>query len=153
LVQGAGLRRATILGLLGVALVSLTALVAHERRTAEPMLALKLWRNRFIVVGNLGGFTLGALMMGVTAFMPTYVQAVLGESASTAGRVLAVMSIAWTLGSIVGGRLMIRTSYRATAALGAFSLVAGALALIRLEPQRGLAWADAGATLVGLGLG
>ena len=153
LVQSASLGAPTIIGLLAVGMVALTVFVAHERRTAEPMLALRLWRNRFIAIGNLGGFTLGALMMGVTAFLPPYVQAVLGGSASDAGLVLAAMSIAWTLGSIVGGRLMIRTSYRMTATLGALSLVAGALTLITLQPLRGLAWAHAGAALVGAGLG
>ncbi len=153
LVQGASLSRTTSGGLIACAAVALTAFVAHERRTAEPMLALKLWRNRFIAIGNLGGLTLGAVMMGVTAFLPTYVQAVLGGSANSAGLVLAAMSITWTLGSIVGGRLMIRTSYRLTATLGGVALVAGALALIALEPPRGLAWANAGAMLVGLGMG
>src|SRR5258708_32305267 len=114
-VQGGSLGGTTMSGLLGAAAVALTALVAHERRPAEPMLALRLWRNRFIAVGNVGGFTLGAVMMGVTAFLPTYLQAVLGGSAASAGLALASMSITWTLGSIVGGRLMIRTSYRVTA--------------------------------------
>ncbi len=153
LVQSATLGATTSIGLLAVGTAALTAFVAHERRTAEPMLALRLWRNRFIAVGNLGGFTLGAVMMGVTAFLPPYVQAVLGGSASAAGLVLAGMSITWTLGSIVGGRLMIRTSYRVTAMLGGLSLVAGALALVALEPPRGLAWAHAGAMLIGLGMG
>ena len=151
--QGASLETTTIGGLVVVGAVALTIFVAHERRTAEPMLALRLWRNRFIAVGNLGGFTVGALMMGVTAFLPTYVQAVLGRSAGAAGLVLTVLSVAWTLGSIVGGRLMIRTSYRVTATLGGLSLVAGALALIALEPPRGLAWANVGALFVGLGMG
>src|SRR5262245_10864737 len=123
LVQSATLTRVTMIALLAVGVVALTVLVLHERRTAEPMLAHRLWRNRFIAIGNLGAFTLGALMMGVTAFLPTYVQAVLGESASSAGLVLTGMSIAWTLASIVGGRLMIRTSYRTTATLGAVALV------------------------------
>ena len=153
LVQRASLRPVTIAGLLGLGMVSLVALVAHERRAAEPMLAHRLWRNRFIAVGNLGGFTLGALMMGVAASLPTYVQAVLGGRASAAGLALAAMSIAWTLGSIVGGRLMVRSSYRATATLGTLALFAGALVLIALEPPRGLGWASVGATLVGLGMG
>jgi EmrB/QacA subfamily drug resistance transporter len=153
LVQGASLGDTTAIELVAVAVVALTALVAHERRVAEPMLALRLWRNRFIVVGNLGGFTLGALMMGVTAFMPTYLQGVLGGTAGAAGLVLAIMSITWTLGSIVGGRLMIRTSYRATATVGALALAAGALALIMLYPPRGVAWASVGAGLIGAGLG
>lgn len=153
LVQSSSLGGATLAGLIAVSAVALTALVAHERRTPEPMLALRLWRNRFIVVGNLGGMTLGAVMMGVAAFVPTYLQAVLGGTARSAGLVLTVMSITWTLGSIVGGRLMIRTSYRLTATLGSLALVAGALTLIALEPPRGVAWAGVGAGLVGLGLG
>jgi MFS family permease len=153
LVQGASLTGTTMIALLAIGAVALAALVAHETRTEEPMLALRLWRNRFIAIGNLGAFTLGALMMGVTAFLPTYVQAVLGDNASSAGLVLAVMSIAWTLGSIIGGRLMIRTSYRATATLGAISLVTGAAVLTALEPPRGLAWASTGAVFVGLGMG
>jgi EmrB/QacA subfamily drug resistance transporter len=153
LVQGPSLGAAALIGLLATGAAALAALVAHERRTAEPMLALRLWRNRFIATGNLGGFTLGAVMMGVTAFLPPYVQAVLGGSAAAAGLVLADMSVTWTLGSIVGGRLMIRTSYRVTAVLGGLCLVAGALALIGLEPPRGLAWAHAGAMLIGLGMG
>jgi hypothetical protein len=63
------------------------------------------------------------------------------------------MSVAWTLASIGGGRLMIRTSYRLTAALGALCLVAGTLALIALVPPRGLAWAGAGVFLIGAGMG
>jgi len=153
LVQSASLAGTTTITLLAVGALALTALVAHERRTAEPMLALRLWRNRFIAIGNLGACTLGALMMGVTAFLPTYVQAVLGDSASSAGLVLTVMSVAWTLGSIVGGRLMIRTSYRTTATLGAVALVTGAAALIALGPPRGLVWASVGAVFVGLGMG
>jgi len=153
LVQGGDLDGTAIGGLIALAALALTALVAHERRAAEPMLALKLWRNRFIAIGNLGGLTLGAVMMGITAFLPTYVQAVAGGSAESAGLVLTAMSITWTLGSIVAGRLMIATSYRLTAAVGAVALVAGALLLITLAPPRGVAWASTAAMLVGVGMG
>ena len=43
------------------------------------MLPLELWRNRVIVVGSLGNFTAGAMMMGVAAFLPTYVQGAMGR--------------------------------------------------------------------------
>src|SRR5262252_5349691 len=59
LAQGASLQTTTIAGLVAVGVAALTALVAHERRTAEPMLAYRLWRNPFIAIGNLGGFTVG----------------------------------------------------------------------------------------------
>jgi Na+/melibiose symporter-like transporter len=153
LVQAGRLGGATFGGLVLVGAMALGALVAHERRSAEPMLALRLWRNRFIVVGNLGGLALGAVMMGVTAFLPTYVQGVMGGSAKSAGLVLTALSVAWTLGSIVAGRVMIRASYRVAAIIGGVALVAGAVALIALSPPRGVGWASAGATLVGVGMG
>ena len=43
--------------------VALAALAAHERRAAEPLLPLNLWRNRVVVVGCLAGFANGMLMM------------------------------------------------------------------------------------------
>jgi EmrB/QacA subfamily drug resistance transporter len=153
LVQASQLGAGTIVELVGVGLMALLALGLQERRVAEPMLALRLWRNRFIAIGNLGGFALGAVLMGVAAFLPTYVQAVMGRSPRSAGLVLTTMSLTWTLGSVVGGRVMVRTSYRLTAAVGGVTLLAGALVLIALEPPRGLGWASTGAALIGLGLG
>ena len=153
LVQSGDLDRTAVVGLLVLGLVALVGFVVHERRTPEPMLALRLWRDRFIAVGNLGGLILGAVMMGITAFLPTYIQAVDGGSARSAGLVLTAMSVTWTLGSIVAGRLMIATSYRLTATVGALALIAGALVLFALTPPRGVDWASVGALLVGVGMG
>lgn len=153
LVQGPSLGGTATAGLATAGLVALAALAAHERRTAEPMLALELWRNRFIAVGGLGAFAIGAVMMGIAASLPIYVQGVLGRSPASVGAVLAAMSIAWTAGSVVAGRLMIRTSYRVTAVTGGGALLAGALTLTALTPPRGLGWASVAATLIGLGMG
>ena len=153
LVQGPSLGGAALAGLLAAAAVGLAALAVHERRAAEPMLALELWRNRFIAVGNLGAFAIGAVMMAVAASLPIYVQAVLGQSALAVGVVLAGMSITWTIGSVVAGRLMIRTSYRVTATCGGAILVVGTLSLIALAPPRGAGWASLGSSLIGLGMG
>jgi MFS family permease len=65
--------------------VALAALALNERRAAEPMLPLKLWRNRVVAVGCLAGFFNGALMMGVSGFLPTYVQGAMGRGATAAG--------------------------------------------------------------------
>lgn len=50
----------------------------------KPMLPLELWRNRVIVVGSLGNFTAGAVMMGVAGFLPTYIQGTMGAALSLA---------------------------------------------------------------------
>src|SRR5439155_18945092 len=124
-----------ILGALAlVGAVALAALVLHERRAAEPMLPLHLWRNRVVAVGCLAGFFNGALMMGVSGFLPTYVQGAMGRDATAAGVVLAASSVSWAFASIAAGRLMIRTSYRLAASIGGIWLVVGSILLILLTP-------------------
>jgi len=133
--------------------IALAALAAHERRAAEPMLPVMLWRNRVVVVGCLAGFFNGALMMAVSGFLPTYVQGAMGRNATAAGVVLAASSVSWAFASMASGRLMIRTSYRLAASIGGFCLVAGSWVLITLEPASGVLWAGFGAFILGVGMG
>ena len=58
---------ATIASLAADGVVALLALAAHERGAAEPVLPLKLWRDRVIAVGSLSGFTGGMVMMSINA--------------------------------------------------------------------------------------
>jgi EmrB/QacA subfamily drug resistance transporter len=133
--------------------VALAFLVAHERHAAEPMLPFRLWRNRIVAVGCLAGFFNGALMMGVSGFLPTYVQGAMGRDATAAGVVLAASSVSWAFASMAAGRLMIRTSYRLSASIGGLCLVVGSIVLILLTPASGLLWAGGGAFLLGIGMG
>jgi EmrB/QacA subfamily drug resistance transporter len=153
LVQARGLPGSVLIALVVGGLLALVALIAHERQAIEPMVPLALWGRRIIAISNLGALTIGAMMMGVTAFLPTYVQGAMGRSAGVAGAAMSMMSISWTFSSIAAGRLMVRTSYRAAALAGALLLVAGSATLIALEPSRGPLWAGAGALLMGLGMG
>jgi predicted MFS family arabinose efflux permease len=116
-------------------------------------LPLHLWRNRVVLVGCLAGFANGALMMSLSAFLPTYVQGAMGRSPAAAGMVLAASSVSWTFGSIASGRLMVRTSYRLAAGVGGLCLVAGSLVLMTLDPSATLLWAGTGALLNGIGMG
>src|SRR5207248_10220305 len=117
------------------------------------MLPLKLWRNRVVAVGCLAGFFNGALMMGVSGFLPTYVQGAMGGGATAAGVVLAASSVSWAVASMAAGRLMIRTSYRLSASIGGVCLVAGILVLILLTPASGLFSAGSGGLPLGTRMG
>jgi EmrB/QacA subfamily drug resistance transporter len=153
LVQGSTLPSAIAWGAAAVGVLGLAALIAHEARAPEPMLPLELWRDRVIVIGSLGGGLAGAIMMGVSAFLPTYVQGALGRTPLTAGLVLGCMSVTWAVASIIGGRLMVRTTYRLIATLGTLSLLSGSVLLVLLTPARGVAWASAGSLVMGVGMG
>ncbi len=153
LVQSGTLAPTTLTSLTAVGAVALIALIWHERRTAEPMLPLELWRNRVIVVGSLGNFTSGAMMMGVSAFLPTYIQGAMGRSAVAGGLVLGAMSVTWALASIAAGRIMMRTSYRVVAGFGGLALSIGCLILVGLHPADGPWWAALGSLVIGIGMG
>ncbi len=153
LVQGSGLSAPAAWTAGGTCAIALLVLAVHERATPEPMLPLELWRNRIIVLGSLGGAVISAVMMGVSAFLPTYVQGAMGRSATAGGLVLGMMSVTWAVASFFGGRLMVRTSYRFTAVLGTLSLIAGSAVLVGLTPARGVLWASTGSLLIGIGMG
>ena len=136
-----------------VGVVSLTALTRHERHAPAPMLPLRLWSNRVIALGNFGSFAIGAVMMGVSGFLPTYIQGVMGLGAAATGAALGAMSVSWAMASALSGRLMIRTSYRVSAMLGGAMLALGSATLAAMTPASGAVWAGAGALLVGIGMG
>jgi EmrB/QacA subfamily drug resistance transporter len=153
LIDWARLDRVTVVALVAAAALFLALLFRHERTVEEPMLPLDLWRNRVVSASLAGALAIGAVMMGVTAFLPTYVQGVMGRSPLVAGMALCSQSAAWTVSGIVVGWLMQRSSYRGMAVLGGLSLVAGSLVLVALAPGSGPLWAAAGSSLVGLGMG
>jgi EmrB/QacA subfamily drug resistance transporter len=139
--------------LMGVGLGALAWLVVQERHAQEPIIPVALLRNRVIAIGNFGSLTIGALLMCIVGFLPTYVQAVMGRSAVVTGFVVATLSVAWSIGSITAGWVLAKTSYRSTGAVGALALIAGAVLLITLDPHNGFVAMTTGALLIGIGMG
>ena len=153
LVQASALGRSTVVALIGLAVLSLIALVIHEQRAPEPMMPLDLWRQRVLAAVNLGGLAIGTVMMATVVFLPTYVQGVMGQSALVAGFALTAMSVGWPVGATIFGHLIKRSSYRVNAVLCGAALLVGSLVLVAMEPAHGPLWAGCGAFVVGLGMG
>jgi EmrB/QacA subfamily drug resistance transporter len=110
LVQGTALNRSAVIVTTSILLAGGLALVLHERRIAEPMLPLELWRNRVIASSGIGSLVTGILMMGVTAYLPAYVQGVMGRGANVTAVILASMSVVWVLGSTTAGLCLPRAT-------------------------------------------
>ncbi|MEH2921294.1 MDR family MFS transporter [Samsonia erythrinae] len=142
-----------VIPMLAVSLAGGILLVRQEKQTSAPLFPLALWRNRVIIAGNLGGLVVGASMMGVSAFLPTFIQGVMGKTPLEAGSILAMMSIGWPLASTLSGRLMHWTSYRFTAMCGGILLIIGSLTLLTIQPDSNLLWARLAAFLIGAGMG
>ncbi len=125
----------------------------HEQRADEPLFPLAIWRSRLIVAGNAGNLIIGATMMGISAFLPTWIQGITGGTPLQAGSALAMMSIGWPLASTLSGRLMLITSYRFTAQLGAFLLIAGSALLLLMRADSSIMQAGITAFIIGTGMG
>ena len=102
-----------------VAALAAAAAVIAERRAAEPIMPGWLWRRRALAGSGLASLGCGLLIIGPTAFLPTYGQVVLGLGAIGAGAVLAAMSFGWPLTSSQSARLFLRIGFRDTGLLSA----------------------------------
>jgi EmrB/QacA subfamily drug resistance transporter len=138
-------------GVFGI--VAFVALLNHERKVAEPVLPLKLWRIPAIAFCNFGSLGMGAIVIGVSGFLPTYVQGVMGYSPSVAGIAFAGTSVCWALASFAAAAVIIRTSFRFSAIIGGAGIVLGSAILIAMTPSSGPVWAGIGASVTGIGLG
>jgi Sigma-70 region 2 len=102
-----------------VATLATAAAVIAERRAAEPIMPGWIWRRRALAGSGMASLGCGLLIIGPTAFLPTYGQVVLGLGAIGAGAVLAAMSFGWPLTSSQSARLFLRIGFRDTGLLSA----------------------------------
>ncbi|MBV8187601.1 MAG: MFS transporter [Alphaproteobacteria bacterium] len=153
LIQGGTLSRPVLVGCVAIGVAALAGLVFRERHAEAPMLPFRLWRNRVVALTNGGCFAMGMVMLSVTAFVPLYVQGVMGRSATATGAVLGTMSVSWALSGAIAGRILVHTGYRTTAMIGGAALAIGSIVLVAVTPARGPLWVGAGTMLVGIGMG
>ncbi len=139
--------------LFGVGVLALLLLILQERHANEPIVPFQLWRQRVVAECSAGGLAIGALLMCVVAFLPTYVQAAMGRSVTFGGTALAIQSVSWSISAIVAARLMGLTSYRTAGLIGSAMLISGTALLITLDRDAAFLQLGAATLLVGFGMG
>ncbi|MBS5909076.1 MDR family MFS transporter [Paenibacillus macerans] len=112
--------------ILALAACALILFFIVEKKASEPLVPLKLFRVRDIAYSNLASLVASALLIGLTSYLPLWVQGVRGESATASGLILAPMSIGWMLGSVLGSRMIITRGSRLTSLIGMAVVAAGA---------------------------
>jgi EmrB/QacA subfamily drug resistance transporter len=141
-----------IVGLLLLAGVMTGAFLLAERRASEPIIALRLFRDRTFTVSVVSMFLIGGGMVGAIMYVPLFMQGVLGASATESGTVMTPMMIALVGASTLGGQLISRIGRYKWASLGGLALMTAGLWLqtrLGLDATRG----DVVRNLVVLGLG
>ena len=135
------------------AAVAAVLFVFQERRATDPMLAFALWTRRPIATANAATLLSGMTIIGLTTFLPMYVQGVLGQSAIVAGLALTMMVLGWPIGATLAARNFQRFGLRATLLVGAVLMPIGAVAFLMLAPGSSPWVAAAGSIVLGLGMG
>ena len=121
------------IGLLVGSAALLVAFVVAERRAAEPVLPLWVFRHRVVGPAMATSLVVGVLLLGLSSYVPLFSQGVLGTGAIVAGFALAAMTIGWPIAATTAGRLYLRFGFRATVLLGAVVSVVGAALLLTVD--------------------
>jgi MFS family permease len=127
--------------------------VRQERHARDPMVAFRLWGRRAIATTNTATLLSGMAVVGLTTFLPMYVQVVLGYSALIAGLTLTVIMLGWPFGAILAARNFARYGLRSTLIFGGVLLPVGATAFVLLAPGVSPWVAGLGSLVMGAGMG
>jgi EmrB/QacA subfamily drug resistance transporter len=144
---------ARIAGLIALAVVLAVAFVAVERRAAEPVLPLKLFRVRTFTLSAVISFIIGFAMFGAMTYLPTFLQVVQGVSPTMSGVHMLPMVFGMLLSSTVSGQIVSRTGrWKVFPLTGTAVTTVGLLLLHQLDERSSTAEMSA-YFFFGLGLG
>jgi multidrug resistance protein len=135
----------------GVVLLAVFVLV--ERRAAEPILPLWVFSRRLLCVTTIVALGVGAILMGLTSYVPTYLEGSLHVRPIVAGAALAALTIGWPTTAAVAGKLYLRWGFKKTAMVGAALVTTGASALVVMAHRPNVAVVAAVCFVIGAGMG
>lgn len=143
-----------IVSLFATSLIALIAFIFVERAVRDPILPLELFRNRTFATSNAAAFIYSMAFMGVTAFLPLYMQVGQGVRATESGFTMLALMGGLVAASTISGQLVTRTGvFKPFMIGGGAVLLLGVFLLTFIGPDTStldLAWR---LLIVGIGLG
>jgi len=140
------------LGAGGVAL--LAAFVAAERRAAEPVLPMRLFRNSVFAVTSAVGLVVGFALFGAMTYLPLFLQIVNGASPTDSGLQILPVMAGLLITSVGSGQLISRTGrYRPYPIAGTAIMALGLYLLSLMDAGTSSLTASLYMFVLGLGLG
>lgn len=143
---------AQALGLLVLALVSLTGFVLWQRRLlrqgVQPLMDLRLFAHRPFVMGCIVAFIYGTAMFGSTYLLPVFIQMGMGLSASYAGNLMLPAGLVLALALPLVGRLADKQPTHWLVSIGMLLLAISFVLMLWAGPGMAL-WLLAGFIVVG----
>jgi EmrB/QacA subfamily drug resistance transporter len=137
--QSLGWNSAVIIGSLALALMMLGSFVWHELRTTDPLLELRLFKNRNFLMTNLILSLVFFSFAGINYLLPFYLQYVKGFGTSDAGLIITALSVAMMVSGLLSGALYNRVGGRILCIASGIFLVAGyyMMTLLRVDTSTG----------------
>lgn len=143
-----------ILGLFAMSLICLPIFVFIESRASDPILPLRLFKERTFSLGNLIVMLAFLSLFGAVLYIPIFVQTVQGSTATNSGLILLPLMAANVVANIAAGQFVSRTGrYKGLVMLSLLTTAAGMFVLSTLEYNSANSKVILGMVLVGLGLG
>src|SRR5690606_6489842 len=143
-----------LVGLVVATVVSILVFVLVERRAAEPILPMHLFRNRTFTIAAAVGLVIGMGMFAALVFLPTFLQMSTGAGVTQSGLMLIPMMVGVMITSIVSGLVIAKTGhYRKYPIAGMAIATLGVVALTRLDEHTSLWLFGVMIFVLGAGLG
>jgi EmrB/QacA subfamily drug resistance transporter len=145
---------AQIIGLAVLGVILAVVFVQVERRAAEPVLPLKLFRIRTFTLSAVISFVVGFAMFGAMTYLPTFLQVVQGVSPTMSGVHMLPMVLGLLLSSTASGQIVSRTGrWKVFPVVGTGVTALGLLLLHQLDENSSTGEMSAYFFVFGLGLG
>jgi len=145
---------APIIGLIAATVLLSGALVARERRAADPIVPFHLLRTRVVAVASTALFLGTAALFSITVFVPLFLQTTIGAGPTEAGLLLVPAMLGITVSTTLSGRSIARTGRYKRFPIAGLALMTAALVLLAaLAGEPSQAATGIGLALFGLGFG
>lgn len=141
------------IGAFTAGVVLLVAFVLVERRAPEPILPLWVFSRRLLCATTIVAFGVGAILMGLTSYVPTFLEGSLGVQPIVAGLALASLTVGWPATASIAGRFYLRWGFKRTSVGGATLVIVGAAALVATVHAPNIALTAIACFVIGGGMG
>jgi EmrB/QacA subfamily drug resistance transporter len=131
--NAAGWGSAQTIGLGTLALLVLAGFVAIERRSRQPLVPLRIFRNRALRGGNLVTILNTGALFPMFFFVTLYTQNALGYSPIESGLAQLPVAVTIAVSATLAPRLVARTGYRVALTGGLMLVAAGLLWLAQMQ--------------------
>jgi EmrB/QacA subfamily drug resistance transporter len=142
-----------ILGLGALSVIFAVLFIIIEKRAADPVLDLHFFARPVFALGNCAAFFASFAIFSLFAYVPLFIEGALVKTPMQVGLAMLSLSLGWSAGSLVLGRIVDSTGSKQAAVLGGFILVISSVSMLFFDPQTSLVVCSLVFLLAGLGMG